>query len=195
MQINSKAIPLLINNIDTDQIIPAEFLKQVDKSGYGKNLFYSWRYLKDYQPDPDFVLNHPDRAGAEILIAGNNFGCGSSREHAAWAIGDYGIKAIISSQFADIFKGNAYNNGILPIVLSEENVEKLAISSKEEPEAKIFIDLKSQTVSCDNIDLNETFEIHPFKKQCLMEGVDETQYLINLRQEIIEFEKSKKQVA
>ena len=188
MKINSKAFPLPIDNIDTDQIIPAEFLKQVDKVGYGKNLFYNWRYTNGYQPNAKFVMNEEARSGAEILIAGNNFGCGSSREHAAWAIADFGIKAIVSTQFADIFKGNAYNNGILPIVLKESRVKALMEVASAHPDTLIDIDLEEQTILCDVLGLNETFEIHPFKKQCLMEGVDETEYLIKLRPEILAFE-------
>lgn len=190
MRIKSNAIPLPIDNIDTDQIIPAEFLKQVDKAGYGKNLFYSWRYLAGNELNPAFVLNESERSEAKIIIAGNNFGCGSSREHAAWAIADYGIKAIISTQFADIFKGNAYNNGILPIILDEERVSQLMQASEADPHLEIEIDLKSQLISCEDIQLNESFEIHPFKKQCLLEGVDETEFLINLRPEIVAFEES-----
>lgn len=190
MKIKSNAIPLPFDNIDTDQIIPAEFLKQVDKAGYGKNLFYNWRYLEDYEVNPDFALNDPNRAEAEVIIAGNNFGCGSSREHAAWAIADYGIKAVISTQFADIFKGNAYNNGILPITLQEEKVSALIEASLANPEVTIEIDLASQTITCNEIQLEETFDIHPFKKQCLMDGVDETEFLINLRPEIQAFEEA-----
>lgn len=190
MKINSKAFPLPIDNIDTDQIIPAEFLKQVDKIGYGKNLFYNWRYADGYQSNPNFVMNEAERAGAEILIAGNNFGCGSSREHAAWAIADYGIKAVISSQFADIFKGNAYNNGVLPIVLEERKVKALIEVTTSLPATEIEIDLESQTIICDVLGLEETFDIHPFKKTCLLEGVDETEYLIKLRPEILAFEVS-----
>lgn len=190
MKIKSNAIPLPIDNIDTDQIIPAEFLKQVDKAGYGKNLFYNWRYLEDYEVNPDFALNDPNRVEAEIIIAGNNFGCGSSREHAAWAIADYGIKAVISTQFADIFKGNAYNNGILPITLQEEQVTALMKASLNNAEVTIEIDLASQAIACDEIQLEETFDIHPFKKQCLMDGVDETEFLINLRPEIQAFEEA-----
>ncbi len=188
MKISSKALPLPIDNIDTDQIIPAEFLKQVDKSGYGKNLFYNWRYTEGYEPDPNFVINEKKRSGAEILIAGNNFGCGSSREHAAWAISDYGIKAVISSQFADIFKGNAYNNGVLPIELSEEKVKIFMDVATSLPDTIIDIDLASQIISCDALGIEETFDIHPFKKQCLLDGVDETEYLIKLRPEILAFE-------
>ena len=192
MKISSKAFPLPIDNIDTDQIIPAEFLKQVDKVGYGKNLFYNWRYQEGYKSDEKFVLNEPGRSGAEILITGNNFGCGSSREHAAWAIADFGIKAVVSTQFADIFKGNAYNNGVLPIVLKEERVKALLEITTAAPETIIDIDLEHQVILCKALGLYETFEIHPFKKQCLLEGVDETEFLINLRSEISEFEKTRK---
>ncbi|WP_421764291.1 3-isopropylmalate dehydratase small subunit [Ekhidna sp.] len=188
MQISSKAIPLPISNIDTDQIIPAKFLKQVDKLGYGKNLFYSWRYLDNGDSNPEFILNQPERSSAQILIAGNNFGCGSSREHAAWAVADYGIKAIISTQFADIFKGNAYNNGILPIELDKTSVDQLMQKSLDSANVTIEIDLESQEVSCDDINLRQTFDIHPFKKQCLMQGMDETEFLINLRPEIQAYE-------
>ena len=191
MRINSTSIPLPIDNVDTDQIIPAQFLKQVDKIGYGKHLFNSWRYLPDGNPNPDFILNKQERSDAQILIAGNNFGCGSSREHAAWAIADYGIQAVISTQFADIFKGNAYNNGILPIQLSKQSVDAIMQQSLDKPDLSIQIDLESQTVTVDEIGIKEIFEIHPFKKQCLMEGVDETEYLIKLRPEIEAFEKNR----
>ena len=191
MRINSTSIPLPIDNVDTDQIIPAQFLKQVDKIGYGKHLFNSWRYLPDGNPNPDFILNKQERSDAQILIAGNNFGCGSSREHAAWAIADYGIQAVISTQFADIFKGNAYNNGILPIRLSKQSVDAIMQKSLDKPDLPIQIDLESQTVTVDEIGIKENFEIHPFKKQCLMEGVDETEYLIKLRPEIEAFEKNR----
>lgn len=193
MRINSTSIPLPIDNVDTDQIIPAQFLKQVDKIGYGKHLFNSWRYLPDGNPNPDFILNKQERSDAQILIAGNNFGCGSSREHAAWAIADYGIQAVISTQFADIFKGNAYNNGILPIQLSKQSVDAIMQQSLDKPDLSIQIDLESQTVTVDEIGIKEIFEIHPFKKQCLMEGVDETEYLIKLRPEIEAFEKNRLQ--
>ena len=193
MRINSTSIPLPIDNVDTDQIIPAQFLKQVDKIGYGKHLFNSWRYLPDGNPNPDFILNKQERSDAQILIAGNNFGCGSSREHAAWAIADYGIQAVISTQFADIFKGNAYNNGILPIQLSKQSVDAIMQKSLDKPDLPIQIDLESQTVTVDEIGIKENFEIHPFKKQCLMEGVDETEYLIKLRPEIEAFEKNRLQ--
>lgn len=194
MKIESTTIPLPIDNIDTDQIIPARFLKQVDKEGYGKNLFYNWRYTDNGQPDHTFILNQSGRSSASILIAGNNFGCGSSREHAAWAIADYGIKAVISTQFADIFKGNAYNNGILPIELNKSQVDVLIQESLDNPEMRIKIDLGSQEILCESIALKENFDIHPFKKQCLMEGVDETEFLINLRPEIKDFAEERKQL-
>ncbi len=194
MKINSTTIPLPIDNIDTDQIIPAKFLKQVDKDGYGKNLFRSWRYTEGNNPNPDFIFNKPERKEATILLAGNNFGCGSSREHAAWAIADYGIKAIISTQFADIFKGNAYNNGILPVELTKERLESLIQASMDNPILEIKIDLENQLVICSDLKIEEKFQIHPFKKQCLMEGIDETAFLINLRDEIKEYEKNRMQL-
>lgn len=195
MKINATTIPLPIENIDTDQIIPAKFLKQVDKKGYGKNLFRSWRYLEGDKPNEEFILNKPERKEATILLAGNNFGCGSSREHAAWAIADYGIQAIISTQFADIFKGNAYNNGLLPIELKKERLDELMQASLDNPQLEIKVDLEKQEVYSPALGMKESFSIHPFKKQCLMEGVDETEFLISLRSEIQEFENNRTQLA
>lgn len=189
MKLKSIAIPLLIDNINTDQIIPAEFLKRVDKIGYGKNLFHNWRFNADGSPSENFELNKSCRQGAEILVTGNNFGCGSSREHAAWAIADYGIRAVISTAFADIFKGNSYNNGILPIELSSTAVKDIIDGVSTNPEIEISIDLKNQEVVVRAIGLEEHFEISPFKKECLLNGMDETEYLINLRDEIAEYEK------
>ena len=194
MIINSTTIPLPIDNVDTDQIIPAKFLKQIDKKGYGKNLFRNWRYLEGNTPNPSFIINAPERQNAAILLAGNNFGCGSSREHAAWAIADYGIRAIISTQFADIFKGNAYNNGILPVELEKQHVDSLIQASLDNPNLKIKIDLESQKVVSPELGIKESFDIHPFKKQCLIEGVDETEFLINLRPEIQKFESKRTQL-
>ncbi|MEQ9402802.1 MAG: 3-isopropylmalate dehydratase small subunit [Cyclobacteriaceae bacterium] len=190
MNIRSIAIPLPIANIDTDQIIPAEFLKQVDKDGYGKNLFYNWRFKDDGSLNQEFELNKPERQGAEILVAGNNFGCGSSREHAAWAVAGFGVKAVISSQFADIFRGNAYNNGILPVELKVQVLKKVMDVITERPETEIEIDLIAQEVRIPVIGLSEKFDISPFKKECLLNGVDETEYLINLRGEVEKFEKT-----
>lgn len=194
MQIKSHTIPLPIENIDTDQIIPARFLKGVDKQGYGKHLFSNWRYNNDDNPNADFILNAPDRQGAQIIVAGNNFGCGSSREHAAWAIADYGIKAIVSTQFADIFKGNAFNNGILPIELNKKCVDELMKASASIPSLQVSIDLEKQEIVARSINFCEQFEIDPFRKKCLLEGVDETDYLVNRREKIEAFEISRRNV-
>jgi 3-isopropylmalate/(R)-2-methylmalate dehydratase small subunit len=188
MKLSSKVIPLNIENIDTDQLIPAQFLKLTTKEGYGKNLFYNWRFLDNYEPNPSFELNNPLRKGAQVIIGGNNFGCGSSREHAAWAIADYGVRVVITSQFADIHKGNLYNNNVLPIELSPEELNALMTYFLENPTAVIDVDLESQTLKVEESGFNSTFEIAPFKKKCLLEGVDEIQYLINMKDEIAEFE-------
>lgn len=190
MKLTSKVIPLNIENIDTDQLIPAQFLKLTTKKGYGKNLFYNWRYIEGYEPNYKFELNNPLRKGAQVIIGGNNFGCGSSREHAAWAIADYGIKAVITSQFADIHKGNLYNNNVLPIEVEAHELKILMDFFLENPESIIDIDLEKQTVKIDEVDFISTFEIPPFKKKCLTEGVDEIQYLINMKEEVAEFEKN-----
>ncbi|SHE38394.1 3-isopropylmalate/(R)-2-methylmalate dehydratase small subunit [Chryseobacterium takakiae] len=184
--IQSRAIPLPVENIDTDQIIPARFLKSIDKKGFGENLFRDWRYdVHTNEPNPDFVLNNPKYSG-EILVAGNNFGCGSSREHAAWALTDYGFKAVISSFFADIFKGNALNNGLLPVKVSERFLKEILNDITENPEKEIFVDVEKQTVSFG--DLSEYFEIDPYKKICLMNGYDDIDFLISRKKVIQEFE-------
>lgn len=187
--IASTGIILPIDNIDTDQIIPAKFLKATDKKGFGKNLFYNWRYNIDGTDNPGFAFEK-FKKGSEILIAGNNFGCGSSREHAAWAIADYGIKAVVSSQFADIFKGNALNNGILPVELDAEKVEGLQNYIGKNKNTKIEIDLSSQKikVNADDFHFEEHFEIDELKKQFLLEGLSEIEYLIGMRDEISSFE-------
>lgn len=185
--IESTGIVLNIDNIDTDQIIPAQFLKSTEKKGFGKNLFYNWRYLDTGDENPDFAF-FKYNSESQILIAGNNFGCGSSREHAAWAIEDYGIKTIISSQFADIFKGNALNNGILPIELSEEDCKQIKAFIDQNKSAKIKIDLENQKLEIPEMNYEQEFEIDPVKKQFLIEGVSETEFLIGLREEIEEFE-------
>lgn len=191
MEIRSNAIPLPIDNIDTDQIIPAKFLKQTDRLGYGKNLFYAWRYLPDGSVNPEFELNKPARKGAEILIAGNNFGCGSSREHAAWAVSDYGIKVVLSTQFADIFKGNAYNNGILPIELDKETIADITQLVLDQPETVVEVSLSDQLVKVSTLNLVKSFDISLFKKECLLNGMDETDYLINLRDQVEQFEQQR----
>lgn len=184
--IQSRAIPLPVENIDTDQIIPARFLKSIDKKGFGENLFRDWRYdVNTNKPNTDFVLNNPKYSG-EILVAGNNFGCGSSREHAAWSLTDYGFKVVISSFFADIFKGNALNNGLLPVKVSENFLQEILDGITENPERELKVDVERQTVSFG--DRSEYFEIDSYKKICLMNGYDDIDFLISRKQAIQEFE-------
>jgi 3-isopropylmalate/(R)-2-methylmalate dehydratase small subunit len=181
--IESKTVALPIDNIDTDQIIPARFLKTVSMEGLGENLFLDWRYLPDGTPNPDFALNKPSAKGAEILVAGDNFGCGSSREHAPWALKQYGFKAIISTSFADIFKGNALKNGLLPIIMPPDiHAELLKWSG-----ITLKIDLATQTVTLAGGRTVE-FPIDPFAKQCLIEGVDELGYMLNQQPAIAAYE-------
>lgn len=188
MKIKSIGIPLPIDNIDTDQLVPASFLKLTTKEGYGKYLLYNWRYLENFEPNPEFVLNQEAYQKGQILITGNNFGCGSSREHAAWAISDYGIKVVISTQIADIHKENEYNNNILPVELSKSEVDQLMAMAQNSPSSEIEVDLKSQSVKAKSIGFEARFEINAFKKECLLAGVDATQYLINLKPEIEAYE-------
>ncbi|WP_353548973.1 3-isopropylmalate dehydratase small subunit [Sediminibacterium sp. KACHI17] len=184
--IQSRFVPMPIENIDTDQIIPARFLKATTREGFGKNLFRDWRYNNDdeLQPKSDFVLNHKIYSG-EILVAGKNFGCGSSREHAAWAIKDYGFKVVISSFFADIFKNNALNNGLLPITVSDSFLQQLFQLSSADT---LTVSLESQTVRIDKSGQKENFEINSYKKTCLLNGYDDIDYLINMRDIIEKFE-------
>ncbi|MDR6922510.1 MULTISPECIES: 3-isopropylmalate dehydratase small subunit [Chryseobacterium] len=185
-RIQSRAVPLPAENIDTDQIIPARFLKSIERQGFGENLFRDWRFnIHTGEPNPDFVLNNPRYKG-EILVAGNNFGCGSSREHAAWSLTDYGFKVIISSYFADIFKGNALNNGLLPVKVSEEFLKDILKISTENPETEITVDVEQQTISCNG--KTETFELDSYKKICLLNGYDDIDFLISKKQAIEQFE-------
>ncbi|MCS3869826.1 3-isopropylmalate/(R)-2-methylmalate dehydratase small subunit [Chryseobacterium ginsenosidimutans] len=184
--IQSRAIPLSAENIDTDQIIPARFLKSIDKNGFGDNLFRDWKYnVHTNEPNPDFVLNNPKYSG-EILVAGNNFGCGSSREHAAWSLTDYGFKVVVSSFFADIFKGNALNNGLLPVKVSEEFLKEILNDITENSEEEILVDVEKQTITFK--DKTENFEIDSYKKICLINGYDDIDFLISRKQAIKEFE-------
>jgi 3-isopropylmalate/(R)-2-methylmalate dehydratase small subunit len=185
-EIITTGIVLAIDNIDTDQIIPAKFLKATDKKGFGKNLFYNWRYNIDGTDNQEFAFTKYPKG--EVLIVGNNFGCGSSREHAAWAIADYGIKAIISSQFADIFKGNALNNSILPIELKADEVDTIQSFVSKNKNAQIKINLESQSVQIPELDFKSSFEIDALKKHFLMEGLSEIEYLIGMHEEINAFE-------
>ncbi len=189
-KIISPAVPLPIENIDTDQIIPARFLKATSKNGFGKNLFRDWRFDENNIPKENFILNNSNYSG-KILIAGTNFGCGSSREHAAWSIADYGFKVVISSFFADIFKGNALNNGILPIQISENFLQILLKASLINPNSLILIDLKEQTVLLKETGQFEKFEIDSYKKHCLLNGFDDIDYLTSIKDKIEEFEKNR----
>ena len=186
----STAIPLPIENIDTDQIIPARFLKATDKKGFGDNVFRDWRFDKNGEVNAEFVLNSSDYKG-DILIAGDNFGCGSSREHAAWALVGYGFKAIVSSFFADIFKGNALNNGLLPVQVSADFLKTLMSSIEENPDAKVKIDLEMQVITLEGTDVFESFDIDPYKKTCLINGYDDIDYLVSNKNKIEAFEASK----
>lgn len=183
----SRAIPLPIEHIDTDQIIPARFLKATDKKGFGNNLFRDWRYDKTDQPNPDFVLNQAHYQG-QILVAGTNFGCGSSREHAAWALAGYGFKVVVSSFFADIFKGNALNNGLLPIQVTEEFLQQLFILLEREPKTQFEVNLNDQSFKVLGHDLATQFNIDPYKKTCLLNGYDDIDYLVSKREAIAAFE-------
>ena len=187
--ITSKFIPLRIENVDTDQIIPARFLKATTKDGFGKNLFRDWRYENDDETKPktDFVLNQPQYSGA-ILVAAKNFGCGSSREHAAWSILDYGFKVVVSSFFADIFKNNALNNGVLPVTVSDAFLQQIFAQG---PNETLSIDLAAQTITIDATGAVETFEISAYKKTCLLNGYDDIDYLLSMRAEIAAFEAKK----
>lgn len=176
-----------IEDIDTDQIIPARFLKATSRDGFGDNLFRDWRYEQDGSPKADFVLNDNTFSG-RILVAGRNFGCGSSREHAAWALDDYGFKVVLSSFFADIFKGNALNNGILPVQVSDEFLSGLLNAIQEHPETEITVDLVNQEISYQ--DEKESFEVNAYKKECLINGYDDIDYLINMKSEIEAYEAS-----
>lgn len=188
--LQSRAIPLNIENVDTDQIIPARFLKATDRKGFGDNVFRDWRYHKDGTANEEFVLNNSKYSGS-ILVAGDNFGCGSSREHAAWAITDYGFKVVVSSFFADIFKGNALNNGLLPVQVSANFLSKLLKQVETNPETEIEVNLEKQTISVKNSELSEDFEIDAYKKTCMINGYDDIDYLVNNKKLIEAFETQK----
>jgi 3-isopropylmalate/(R)-2-methylmalate dehydratase small subunit len=185
-KINSTAVPIQLENIDTDQIIPARFLKATSREGFGDNLFRDWRYNSDNSPKQDFILNDPTYSG-KILAGGKNFGCGSSREHAAWAIKDAGFDVVVSSFFADIFKNNALNNFLLPVTVSESFLEKIFTAIQKDPATRINVDLEAQTISLPTGE-SETFEINNYKKTCLLNGYDDIDYLLSIRSEITQFE-------
>ncbi len=182
--ITSSFVPLPMENIDTDQIIPARFLKGTTRLGFGENLFRDWRYDAQGNPIPGFILNNPEYSG-EILVAGKNFGCGSSREHAAWSIRDYGFRVVVSSFYADIFKNNALNNGLIPVKVSEEFLQKIFRLDKH---ATLTVNLEGQTITIDKNAERESFEINDYKKTCLLNGYDDIDYLLSIREEITAFE-------
>jgi len=187
-QLTSSAYPLPVENVDTDQIIPARFLKAVERKGFGDNLFRDWRYDRSGQPKSDFVLNDPRYSGM-ILVAGKNFGSGSSREHAAWAIYDFGLRVVVSSFFADIFRNNALNNGILPVVISPVMLARVFQVIKDDPQAEFKTDLEKQEFTIVSTGESELFDISAYKKHCLLNGLDDIDFLVGLRNEIDQFEK------
>ncbi|MCE7991677.1 MAG: 3-isopropylmalate dehydratase small subunit [Roseivirga sp.] len=186
-RIVSTAVPLPNEDVDTDQIIPARFLKATSREGFGDNLFRDWRYNNDNTAKADFVLNNPTYSG-QVLVAGRNFGCGSSREHAAWALFDYGFRVVVSSFFADIFKGNALGNGLLPVQVSDEYLAALIAAVKADPETEVTVELQAQTISFNG---NEaSFEVNAYKKECMLNGYDDIDYLVSIKDEIEAFEAS-----
>lgn len=188
--ITSTCVPLPMENVDTDQIIPARFLKATSREGFSDNLFRDWRYDKDGNPIKDFVLNDPTYSGC-ILVAGKNFGSGSSREHAAWAIADYGFRVVVSSFFADIHKNNELNNFVLPVVVSEEFLAELFDTIASDPKAEVTVDLPSQTITNLSTGHSENFDINPYKKQCLAEGLDDIEFLLSKKADIEAWEAKK----
>ena len=184
--LTSRALAIPANDIDTDQIIPAQFLKVTDKNGLADALFFNWRYNDDKSPKEDFIINKPESQGAQILLAGDNFGCGSSREHAPWALTSWGIRAVISTSFADIFRNNSLKNGLIPIIVDEETHKMLFDLVEEAPRAELTVDLATQTVSFPGGSF--TFPIDAFNKTCLLNGVDELGYIMGFEKEIAAYE-------
>ncbi len=189
--LESTCVPLPLENVDTDQIIPARFLSATSREGFGDNLFRDWRYLKSGEKNPDFVLNNPKFTG-KILVAGKNFGSGSSREHAVWAIFDYGFRAVVSSFYADIFMNNSLNNGLLPIVISDELLKKLQDQIQKDPATKVKIDLDKQTFTILPTGDTVKFSINSYKKECLMKGLDDIDFLLSMKDSITAYETKKR---
>ena len=190
--LTSTIVPLLIENVDTDQIIPARFLKATDKKGFGDNLFADWRYNKDGSPKVDFVLNDPKYKGATILVGGKNFGSGSSREHAAWAIAGYGFKVVVSSFFADIFRNNAMNNFVLPVVVGEAFLAEIFDAVNKDPKVTLTVDLENQRITNNATGKSENFAINSYKKECFLQGFDDIDYLLNRKDSIEKYELERK---
>ncbi|MDF2454508.1 MAG: leuD [Cytophagaceae bacterium] len=188
----SKGVPLPIEEVDTDQIIPARFLKATTKEGFGNNLFRDWRYDDKDQPKADFILNDAHYKGSKILVAGKNFGCGSSREHAAWALTDYGFKVVVSSFFADIFRNNSLNNGLLPVQVSQEFLNAIFEKSKADNNLELKVDLVEQKIEIVGHNMSEGFEINNYKKTCMINGYDDIDYLLSIKDKIEDYEKTSK---
>jgi 3-isopropylmalate/(R)-2-methylmalate dehydratase small subunit len=191
IKLTSTAVPLPVENVDTDQIVPARFLKAVSKEGFGDNLFRDWRYDKEGNPNKDFVLNNPVYQGSKILVAGKNFGSGSSREHAAWAIADYGFKVVVSSFFADIHRNNELNNGVLPVTVTENFLAGIFDSVASNPKTTLTVDLENQQITNDATGRSEHFDINAYKKECFLQGFDDIDYLLNNKDKIVEYEKNR----
>ena len=189
----STAVPLPMEDVDTDQIIPARFLKATTREGFGKNLFCDWRYNADGSPKADFVLNNPTYDG-KILVAGKNFGCGSSREHAAWSLTGYGFRAVVSSFFADIFRGNALNNGLLPVQVSPAFLDEMFRAIEADSQVKFIVSLEHQTIAIAGTEREEQFDIDPFRKVCMLNGYDDIDFLLSLKGEIEAFEQGKEEL-
>jgi 3-isopropylmalate/(R)-2-methylmalate dehydratase small subunit len=187
INLTSRVVPLLVDNVDTDQIIPARFLKVTDKNGLGEQLFCDWRYNSDGSPKSDFVLNQPQHRGASILLAGDNFGCGSSREHAPWALTAFGFRAVISTTIADIFRSNSMKNGLLPVILTLEEHRQLKDEIQKSPNAEVTINLEKQQITFPS-GKNAAFPMDPFSKFCLLNGVDELEYLRRFSKEVEQYE-------
>lgn len=190
VKINSSAVPVATENVDTDQIIPARFLKATTRDGFGENLFRDWRYDGEGNEIPEFPLNNKKYSGT-ILVAGKNFGCGSSREHAAWAVHDYGFKVVVSSFFADIFRNNCLNNGVLPVQVTAEFADKMFAAIEADPNTQFEADLEAQTFSISSTGDSISFEISPYKKECLQNGYDDIDYLISLKDKIEAYEEAR----
>jgi len=188
--LESKCVPLPLENVDTDQIIPARFLSATSREGFGENLFRDWRYDKAGNPKPGFILNDPSYSG-KILVAGKNFGSGSSREHAVWAVYDYGFRAVVSSFFADIFRNNALNNGLLPVIVTEKFLQNLLSMVHKNPETIVRIDVEKQLITVPSTGESHSFDINPYKKECLVKGLDDIDYLLGLKDVISSFESEK----
>lgn len=187
-KLSTTVVPLTVQDVDTDQIIPARFLKATSREGFGDNLFRDWRYDQEGNPKESFPLNDSTYSGT-VLVAGENFGCGSSREHAAWSLYDYGFRAVVSSYFADIFKGNALNNGLLPVQVSAEFLKEIFAQVEADPQTEVVIDLEAQKISISGTNLSQEFDINPYKKTCLLNGYDDIDFLISKKEQILAFEK------